>query len=79
MIRKLLHPSLFRRLFVWQCGIVLIALAANFGWSVWSQVYAPGTGGIDRDLRLQVGALAGFAASSLTPEHATAVPGRSGD
>ncbi|MBK7655212.1 MAG: hypothetical protein IPJ18_08865 [Betaproteobacteria bacterium] len=46
MIKKLLKPSLFRRLFFWQMLVILLALAINFVWSVWSQVYAPGSGAL---------------------------------
>ena len=73
MITKLLKPSLFRRLFFWQMLVILLALAINFSWSVWSQVYAPGTGGIDRDLRLQVNAVAAFASLKPGAEYASAV------
>jgi signal transduction histidine kinase len=73
MINKLLKPSLFRRLFFWQMLVILLALAINFVWSVWSQVYAPGSGGIDHDMRLQVNAVAAFSALNPTPGHADAV------
>jgi hypothetical protein len=72
MMHRLLRPSLFKRLLVWQMLVLMLAMAASFAWGIWL-AYAPRSGGIDRELNLRAQAIARFAALNATPEHAQAV------